>query len=399
MSGPRRGLAIALCCMGLVAQTVAAEPLDGAVSGRLANGTAQGATTVGDTVSLLIFGVKEQAQTGERQTILGPDGGFTFTGLDRDPNVAYFLLAEHQGITYSNPQPFQLKDEPTRQADITVYDTTTSDRDLRFERTNLLVTEADPGMLQLMQMGTLVNVGDRTFVTENPGEGVLARGIRFGLPRGALNAQVQAGFDQSDVLPAVDGIQVASPMRPGRQQFALSFQLPFNGSSADIGLQLSYPADAFSLYAPLNGARLESTQLQSQGQANLGGQTYALYGMTSVERNTVVGARLANLPSVGGSGLSNNQLTMIGLGVALFVLGAGTLLFGTRPRPAAAGPRSGETSAVEEERLRLVVKLAALDERFAAGEVTANDYHAERERGKERLLELTRALRQTESPA
>ena len=53
----------------------------------------------------------------------------------------------------------------------------------------------------------------------------------------------------------------------------------------------------------------------------------------------------------------------------------------------------------EHERLELVVRMAALDERFAAGEVGQSEYDAERERGKQRLRELTLARQQATAPA
>ena len=46
-----------------------------------------------------------------------------------------------------------------------------------------------------------------------------------------------------------------------------------------------------------------------------------------------------------------------------------------------------------------MVRLAALDERFAAGEVSQADYDVERERGKQRLRELMLARRERVSPA
>ena len=87
-------------------------------------------------------------------------------------------------------------------------------------------------------------------------------------------------------------------------------------------------------------------------------------------------------------------MALISLGVLLFVLGGGVLLFGARFRPAASatgGPQRG--TDFEQERLELVVRLAALDERFAAGELGQAEYDAERERGKQRLRELTLARR------
>jgi hypothetical protein len=72
----------------------------------------------------------------------------------------------------------------------------------------------------------------------------------------------------------------------------------------------------------------------------------------------------------------------------LCVLGGGVFLFGRRLRPSPP-PHSGRTTAdSEQERLELVVRLAALDERFAAGEISQAEYGAERDRGKQRLREL-----------
>ena len=77
----------------------------------------------------------------------------------------------------------------------------------------------------------------------------------------------------------------------------------------------------------------------------------------------------------------------------LFVLGGGVLLFGNRLRPGLRG--NGESATdLEQERLELVVRLAALDERFSAGEVSQAQYDAERARGKQRLRELTLARKQ-----
>jgi hypothetical protein len=80
--------------------------------------------------------------------------------------------------------------------------------------------------------------------------------------------------------------------------------------------------------------------------------------------------------------------------VVLFVLGGGVLLFGTRLRPVAVAAAARSSAAdFEHERLELVVRLAALDERFTAGDLDEAAYAAERDRGKQRLRELTLASR------
>ncbi len=396
-------LGLALAVASLAAPAASADPLDGVVTGSVVNKTADGASPAGDMAHLLVFGVKEQAQIDEKTAHVGGDGRFSFTGLDRDPNRAFFVVVEHQGVQYSNPDPFQLRDQATHRADVEVYDATSSDASIQLDRTNLLVVGMQPGLLQVMQMGTVSNAGDRTYLPERRDGGVLARGLRLSLPRGTVGAQVQAGFDPDSVVASTDGIQVISPIRPGKQQFAMSFQVPFNGSAADLDLRFNYPTAGFSLYLP-DGPQLSGGSLQGQGTTTLGGQQYALFGASNLARDTVITMHVSGLPSTGGTGLGGNQIAAISAGTVLLVLGAGSLLFSGRSQRSAgaatgSGPRLDHRGSLEQERLELVVRMAALDERYAAGSVPEAEYRAERERGKTRLVELTQALRQSEAPA
>ena len=236
--------AAALVLLSCASSSALAAPNDGTVTGQVLNKTSGGGSTGGTTILLIAFGRKEQAPIGQQTAQADADGHYTFGGVDRDPNNVYLTVARYQNVNYPSDTPFQLTDQSTTQADITVYDATTIDDTIQLESLNLLVMGADKGIVQLMEMGALVNNGDRTFVTANPQDQQLANAIKFGLPRGALGVQMQAGFNDQDVIPGVSGIQVTSPIPPGRHQFALAFQLPYNGSDADVSLQVPYPTRA-----------------------------------------------------------------------------------------------------------------------------------------------------------
>ena len=90
---------------------------------------------------------------------------------------------------------------------------------------------------------------------------------------------------------------------------------------------------------------------------------------------------------------------MISLGVVLFVIGGGVILFGGRLRTMKLHSAAQPLIDHEQERLELVVRLAALDERFAAGDIGQAAYEVERERGKQRLRELALAHRVVPSEA
>jgi hypothetical protein len=385
-------LAVSLLVGG---STALAEPLDGTVSGQVLNKTNGGGPSPGVTVTLIAFGRKEQAPLGQQSAKTDDSGRYTFSNLDRDPNVVYLTIARFGSVNYPGETPFQLQEQPNVQTDINIYDTTTSDDGLQIERLNLLVLGAEQGMLRMMEMGALVNTTDRTFVTANPQDQAMARAVKFALPKGALNVQMQTGFSDQDVIPGVGGVMVTAPLLPGRHEFALSFQVPYT-DSADLTMQVPYQTGAYSVYLPDTGLRLETDGLTSAGSSNLGGQAYALNSATNVSKATLINSRLSGLGGGSTQGLATNQLAMISLGVVLFVLGGGVLLFGARVRPAAQ--RLPEQAVdLEQERLELVVRLAALDERFASGQVGNAQYQAERTRGKERLRQLLLAQRAVSS--
>jgi hypothetical protein len=383
---------LVLLALTLLPAVVFAEPNDGLVSGTLLNKTSGGPIPAGATVILVAFGRKEQAPLGQQTTTADASGHYSFTGLDRDSNVVYIPVARYGNVNYPGDTPFQLQDQPTEQIDINVYDSTTTDDAIQIERLNLLVMGASQGTLQCMQMGAITNNGDRTFQTANPQDQALARAVKFALPRGAVGVQMQTGFNQQDVIPSVGGIQVTAPLLPGRHEFAFSFQLPYSGSSADLTLQLPYPTTTYSVYLPNTVGRLDGG-LTSGGTATLGGQSYALYSASNLAKATTVASSLRDLGSAPG-GLDSQQLALLSLGVVLFVLGGGVVLFGSRPRSTAALAQVTAAADLEHERLELVVRLAALDERFAAGQLKQADYEQERSRGKQRLRELLLLQRQ-----
>jgi hypothetical protein len=374
--------------MPFSALPVWAEPDDGNVTGRVVNRTPGSGSPADASVLLITFGRQEQAPLGQRTTQTDGTGSFAFTGVDRDPNLVYLTLTRYADVNYSSDEFFELPDAQSVQADIAIYEPTTDDRALQLEQLNLLLLGTNAGMLQFMEMGVLTNTGDRTFVTPNPPDRALGRAVRFALPRGALSVQMQLGFDSVDIRADVGGIQVTSPLPPGQHEFALSFQLPYTGSSADVTLQLPYPTAAYSIYLPNVGPRLDNSALAAAGSAQLGGQSYVLYSASNLPRTAVAAGQLTGVH--GAEVMGPNQLALLSLGVVIgvLVLGRGSVWYSRRDRRAPTAA-SDSTADPEQERLELVVRIAALDDRFAAGEVTRAAYQAERRHETQRLRELT----------
>jgi hypothetical protein len=379
------GLLVATLGLLVAVTTAAAEPSDGTIDGQISNGTAGAGVPIGDAVTLLVFGKAAQTLQDQFTAVLDDDGRYSFANLERSANLVYLVRVRHAGVAYSSSELIDLQQDPAGHADVQVFETTTSDAAIRLERLNLLVASADPGLVQLYEMGTLVNSGDVTFVPENPQAGALAHGLRFGLPSGALGAQLETGFSNADLGPAPGGVQLTGPVVPGRHEFALTFRMPYTGTSADLGLQLPYPTATYNVYLPDGELRLESDRLAAQGRTDFGTRTFILATAENVSGTAVVAAQLKGLPSAGGE-LNPIQIGLAVVGAVLVVVGLGTVIYGAwaarRGQPALA--------PLERERQRLITRLVVLDERFEAGRIPPHRYHSARARGKRRLVQLTR---------
>lgn len=382
-SSVRRFVALPLLLLLISAVPVAAEPNDGEISGQLVNKTADGGPPAGIAVKLVTFGRKEQAALGQRTTVSDENGHYAFGELDRDPNLVYVPFARYAETTYRPDQLAQLQDRASWQLDIPVYESTTDDGAIQFERLNLVLAGADQGVLKFMEMGAVLNSGDRTFVTANPQDQAAARAIRLPLPQGALGIQMQSGFSSQDLTSGMGGVQITSPVPPGRHEFALSFQLPYASSSADLTLQMPYATHAYSIYVPDSTMHLDVAGLAADGSMVLGDRTYAVYSGSDLPRAAIVAGQLTGLgasPVVGGT-----QLAVLSVAVVLVVVGGGVLFIRRRTRRMATAAGAGAA----QERRDLVIRIAALDECFAAGEVGRAEYQAQRRLAKHRLQELT----------
>jgi hypothetical protein len=387
LSLARRWVAPSVVLFALIlAVPVSAEPNDGSISGQVVNKTAGGSPFDGASVRLVTFGRKEEAPLGQRTTQSDADGRYAFSGLDRDPNLVYVPFVRYANVNYRPDELAQLQDQPAWQLDIPVYESTADDRAIQLERLTLLLLGADHGMLHFMEMGALSNSGDRTFVTANPQDLALAHAIRLPQPAGALGIQMQSGFSSQDLTSGVGGVQVTSPLPPGPHEFAMSFQVPYRGSAADVTLQLPYPTATYAIYLAETGVRLNSTRLTDGGSMVLGDQSYRVYRASNLPGATVVSGELSGLSS--SSTPDPVELAILSLAVVLCVFGGGAFLITRRARRRTPQSRDGRAD-LAQERLDLVVQIAVLDDRFAAGAISYVEHQMQRRLAKQRLHQLT----------
>jgi hypothetical protein len=337
-------------------------------------------------LKVVLHVVDEQDRIERREVTTDAEGRFSFQELATTPALRYLPVVEYQGALYFT-KPLSLGEQPRQSAEIVVYEATTTDQWLALERANILVQGLGQGRLDLMEMGAVANVGDRTYVGVSASGSAPQTTLRFALPPGAANVTPQLGLGQDSLTPTPDGFAVVSPVVPGRHQVAFSYSLSFNGDRLDLSRQLVYPTMSFNLYLPDVGIRPESPLLKPQGPAELGGQRYLLYSATNLPRGTPLALVLTGLPL--GGPTPAQQLGPIALGLGLAALAAGLLLvYRRRHGSLASASVGGLFDGGEMERTKLLIELARLDEQYGRGELAEGEYQLRREAGARELLAL-----------
>jgi hypothetical protein len=359
----------------------------GVIDGTVVNGTAGGGVPA--DLKVTIHAVRDRTPVGSQVVTTDGAGRFHVEGLDVAPNLIYLPLVEYAGVPYFPERPIVLDGSGPAQVTVQVYDTTPTPDSLAFDRANMLILGDSPTALSVMEMGAVVNAGDRTYAADPRVTGS-DRTLRFILPAGATQVSPQAGFASDALQSTPDGFATTDPVRPGRREIAFSYQLPYETPTIDLTRTFTLPVGTFTLYLPDQGIDVIGPGLALQGTADLGGKTYRQYAVQNVGPGSEVRFRLTNLPAPLLGRPRDLGLAVAGAGGLILAV---VLAVALRRRSAVPDSHSTATASAvgDDERQSLVHSLAELDERFEAGGVGEAEYRATRDAGKARLVALTAA--------
>jgi hypothetical protein len=355
---------------------LAQEPADGAitVSGRVINGTVDGGDVEGLTV---VFHHNTVEALGEDDALAGPDGEFAFTGITYNPETAYGVSVIYKGALYGinldlsvgEPAPLELA----------VYEPIRSDEILRAELVSVLISVVDPvtETLSVLEIVRLVNDTDLAYV---PGPAPMQI-IRFGLPEGATNLQVDTSFLVAEIFEVDLGFGVSASVPPGSHEVLYSYQLSYSGSSRVVTRNQRYGADLLRVVIPKHVAGLADPSIGTPGTVEIGEQPYNLLEITDVPKNHELSFTLTGLPEQGFGDRLSNQFNAIRweltapIALGLLVAIAAVIVLWRNRR---AGPVQLAADAPLDEREAILEMIKDLDEDRREGDMSEENYRRRR---------------------
>ena len=383
-----------------------AESPTGAISGVLVNGTHHDAPVGGATVTL-------QAATAQGQpkdvTSASSDahGHFSFSGLDVTGATSYDVYAVYQNGTFTSDS-VSFSNGPAQQVTLRVYDTSLSDAALHVSLATILFSPPNKqeGFIPVGEFITFDNSATTAYVAaQGPANGMPMGLLRFGLPAGATNLTLGAGFAANQQITQVStGFAASATVPPGQSQFAFAFDIPYTSTSYAFSYKAEYATDQIAVLLPM-GVAVGAGDFTTQPPVTANGTHYQLFSRGAVQRDQASALGLSQLPTPGERPYLAFR-ALVGLGIVLALLLALLLLLYVRRGelavvlglvPAATlRLRSRQTSsdrlqvsaADQSERKRLLRDLLSLEAMRDAGKLDDTTYQRRALVTRARLREL-----------
>jgi mono/diheme cytochrome c family protein len=338
------------------------------------------------------------------------DGSFRFEGVDTQSHTFYRAEVTHNGVPF--PTDFVSFEPGVTQLSlpVSVYETTTSDEAISLERFHFIVIGDQPGFFSVLELYQFSNRGDRAYVGTVNGAG-LRETVRMALPTGAQDLFLQRGTIGVDFLETDEGLVATSPIVPGVETYEAAFiyVVPYGGATLRLDRPLYYDTASVNGLVMDVGATLESDALSYGGEREAQGQTFLQYTGQSLSAGETLPIQLVDLdkieftgtseppgapPVLSSAGLSQTTLLWMMLGLGGLAIFFGLAYPSLRPRLVGEA-RAGQGN-LTQERQRLLLTLARLDQAYEAGDLSATVYRRARARRKAELAKVLRQMQEQE---
>lgn len=382
-----------------LAQEAAAAEAPERIAGHVVQGT-QGADLPQNLeVSLRVVDASETLVEELRQSTDG-GGAFAFEDFPHGEEYRYRLGIVHNG----RPRTVRLEDtSDPGNVDLTIFETTSSLESLSVTTQVMMAPRIDEidrrmAVLELIQ---LENSGDHTFVANiaEPTEGMPAL-LRFGLPPGYRELAVESDLPPGNILEIDRGFALSNPVPPGEFRVVYRYVAPYAGNTLRVDRSLPLGANEFRVLIPQDRGKVTGEGLAPTDDAQLGETTYSVMRGSEYGRGSRISLAFSSLPEPStlqrlNSLITRSQWVTLGLPVIVAAVMATIVAYVLfRRRRGAARTQGGESV----DRHATITEIAALDDRYDAGELTDREYRRLRDRLVEQAVAHGASARAEQAP-
>lgn len=373
----------------------------GVVTGKIVNRSQGG--KVPEKAELMVHVWDQTADKGMYHGTSQPDGTFQIDKIPFLPGNNYLIMAVYNDVTYYSETKV-LESGDTLNFDVPVYETTTDLSQVKVDQLHIIFDESADG-LEVREVYILSNLGDRTVKDATKLDDGSPATLKVPLPTDADYIFFKPDNEQDRFVKFPGGMADKSPLLPGPQtgQFMVSYLLPYKGQK-DFSYTAPFNIDRANLLIPadkgltLSGAGLGEPDIKPINQ----GQTpYKIYSLSGLEIGKSINISISGT----ANGNASNPLSAISskfgiatglgfLGLVMVVIG-GVWAYQVKKQEADDNEEDSlDDDNSDDELERLIAAIARLDETHEKGEISPEEYKAERsslmQQAKARMTENNR---------
>jgi hypothetical protein len=379
-------LLLALTLFVLGAGIALAE--EGTIRGKVTNLTGGAKALPNQEVTLHRVGEKSEDVT--LKTYTDAQGNFEFKGLVTASLYKYYVALTYQDANYTSEKVSLVQGETSKEINLSVSDTTTSDKDISFDIEHILVDVGD-GQMMINEIMVVRNSGDKAYVGSREIQAGKKETLRFYLPAGATEFAPRDGFEKQSVVKTKEGFSYTGPVPPGTKNMAFMYHFNFDSPRFSFSKKLSYKAQKLFVLVLNTKAQVEVKGLKAGGLVDIQKKSYWSFQGDNLQRGSTFTTSFKGL----NKGSNNSLILWVSVVFMLGLIGvmAGYALLRDRLRKGILKKKETDPrDLLRQERRDLLTAIAELDDRFASGAVPRDSYHSERERKKSRLVEIMKEL-------
>ena len=353
---------------------------DGVIEGQVINGTASGDSVAGLelTFERYLDGDLDDSQLITTEE----DGRFVVEGVPTGSGYFYRASLFYQNAEYFSDYAFFEEGETVAYPGLVVYNATTYDDTISVTQSHTIVQVEGNG-LYITEVYAFINDSDLTYVGEvevSDGQFVT---LSFPLPEDASALSLGTGLMQCCIYGSDGGFVHTMPVMPGVTDVMFSYSVPYAGDSFTFDRDVLYPTGSYDLVVQGAGFEIESPSLAVSTSTTESGVSFTLASATDLSPGDVLLAQVLGLPKIGG------DMTVVIVVVTLVVLVGGVVVYvlmRKRSETTAGAVAVAEDSG--DERQRLLVLIAGLDDEFESGKLAEDAYRRRRDAAKAELQRL-----------
>ena len=221
-------------------------------------------------------------------------GRVDFNDIPIIDDASYLIVAEYQGVSYHKLLNVT---DLGKSHTLTVYGTTDLFDEILIEEQSVIVGSADSTnrLLTVYERVTMVNYGDRTFVPDFD-QPQNMQFLRFSLPRGADNLQVETTFEQGEIMTVDKGFALTSRVAPGSYLIDYIYTVPYSNTALELNRSFTNKTDIFRVLIPAELGALGSVSGIVPSRVLIQGREFDLIETSNISTGTKLNLVFNKLP-------------------------------------------------------------------------------------------------------